>query len=153
MVGVSSVVGVASVVGVSSVVGVAQHELQRVWAWLMSVGYCLNEWRASFSFRQRLQEMQHFYNSAFQPIDPRTLNSSLGKLGGDPFYDRCPWFRLIGRSFVYLSNLLVPFSLVHNVAVVGEKGEVKGHMTVSVRFMEGEIHHQVRLSYLFLTSV
>lgn len=33
----------------------------------------------------------------------------------------------------------MPLSLVHNVAVVGEKGEVKGHMTVSVRFMEGKV--------------
>lgn len=89
------------------------------------------------SFRQRLEEMQQFYNTSFHS-DPRTLNSSLGMLGGDPFYDRYPWFRLIGRSFIYLSNLLVPFSLVHKVAVVGEKGEVKGHMTVSVRFMEGK---------------
>lgn len=104
-----------------------------------------------FVHRQRLQEMQHFYNSAFQSINPRTLNSSLGMLGGDPFYDRYPWFRLIGRSFVYLSNLLVPFSLVHDVAVVGEKGEVKGHMTVSVRFMEGKVIAKqtgVILSYL-----
>ena len=89
--------------------------------------------------RQRLEEMRYLYNTAFHP-NPRTPNSSLGMMGGDPFYDRYPWFRLIGRSFVYLSNLLVPFSLVHNVAVVGEKGEVKGHMTVSVRFMEGQFY-------------
>ena len=41
------------------------------------------------------------------------------------------------RSFVYLSNLLVPLSLVHKVAIVSEKGEVKGHVTISVRFMPG----------------
>ena len=38
---------------------------------------------------------------------------------------------------MYLSNLLVPLSLVQNVAIVSDKGEVKGHLTVSVRFMEG----------------
>ena len=42
------------------------------------------------------------------------------------------------RSFVYLSNLLVSLSLVHKVAIVSEKGEVKGHLTVSIRFMSGE---------------
>lgn len=26
----------------------------------------------------------------------------------DPFYDRFPWFRLIGRGLVFLQNLLVP---------------------------------------------
>ena len=57
---------------------------------------------------------------------------------GDPFYDRHPWFRVIGRCFVYLSNLLVPLSLVHDVAIVSDQGEVKGHLTVSVRFMSGE---------------
>jgi hypothetical protein len=28
--------------------------------------------------------------------------------GGDPVYDRFTWFRLIGRSFVYLTNLMYP---------------------------------------------
>ena len=45
------------------------------------------------------------------------------------------------RSFVYLSNLLVPLSLVHKVAIVSNKGEVKGHLTVSIRFMAGMIKH------------
>ena len=58
-------------------------------------------------------------------------------LGSDPFYDKTPWFKLIGRSFVFLSNLLVPISLVRKVAIVGEKGEVKGHLTISVRYMTG----------------
>ena len=42
------------------------------------------------------------------------------------------------RSFVFLSNLLVSLSLVHTVAIVSEKGEVKGHLTVSIRFMSGK---------------
>ena len=91
-----------------------------------------------FSSRQRLEDMRYVYDTVSHS-DPRTMtscNSTIG--GGDPFYDRYPWFRLIGRSFVYLSNLLVPLSLVHNVAIVGEKGEVKGHLTVSVRFMHGK---------------
>ena len=47
------------------------------------------------------------------------------------------------RSFVYLSNLLVPLSLVHKVAIVSEKGEVKGHVTISVRFMPGVRKRQI----------
>ena len=66
-------------------------------------------------------------------------SSTLGISGGDPFYDRHPWFRVIGRGFVYLSNLLVPLSLVHDVAIVSDQGEVKGHLTVSVRFMAGKL--------------
>ena len=130
--------GVAIFVSVTIFVGVTWfkcgHDQYSLWVWFMWV------WFYKGRSRQRLEEMRHFYDSTYRSHDPRTLNSSLGMLGGDPFYDRCPWFRLIGRSFVYLSNLLVPFSLVHKVAVVGEKGEVKGHMTVSVRFMEGNVY-------------
>ncbi|CAG4951592.1 unnamed protein product [Colias eurytheme] len=53
--------------------------------------------------------------------------------GGDPFYDRFPWFRLVGRSFVYLSNLLYPVPLIHKVAIVNEKGDVKGYLRVAVQ--------------------
>ncbi|XP_059023454.1 kinesin-like protein KIF1A isoform X1 [Mustela lutreola] len=53
--------------------------------------------------------------------------------GRDPFYDRPPLFSLVGRAFVYLSNLLYPVPLVHRVAVVSEKGEVKGFLRVAVQ--------------------
>ncbi|XP_067383257.1 kinesin-like protein KIF1B isoform X2 [Channa argus] len=53
--------------------------------------------------------------------------------GQDPFYDRSPWFILVGRAFVYLSNLLYPVTLVHRVAIVTEKGEVQGFLRVGVQ--------------------
>ncbi|XP_040909649.1 kinesin-like protein KIF1B isoform X2 [Toxotes jaculatrix] len=53
--------------------------------------------------------------------------------GQDPFYDRSPWFTLVGRAFVYLSNLLYPVPLVHRVAVVTEKGAVRGFLRVGVQ--------------------
>lgn len=52
---------------------------------------------------------------------------------GDPFYDRFPWFRLIGRSFIYLSNLLYPVPLVHKIPIVNERGDVKGYIRVAVQ--------------------
>ena len=36
------------------------------------------------------------------------------------------------RAFVYLSNLLHNVPLVHKVAVVNEKGEVKGYLRVAI---------------------
>ena len=33
--------------------------------------------------------------------------------GCDPFYDRFPWFRRVGRAVVYLSNLMYPVPLIH----------------------------------------
>nr|XP_043893486.1 kinesin-like protein KIF1B isoform X9 [Solea senegalensis] len=53
--------------------------------------------------------------------------------GQDPFYDRSPWFTLVGRAFVYLSNLLYPVPLVHRVAIVTEKGAVRGFLRVGVQ--------------------
>ncbi|KAG8142372.1 hypothetical protein E2320_006299, partial [Naja naja] len=59
--------------------------------------------------------------------------------GHDPFYDRSPWFILVGRAFVYLSNLLYPVPLIHRVAVVSEKGEVRGFLRVAVQAIAAKI--------------
>uniref|UniRef100_A0AAZ3Q1L1 plus-end-directed kinesin ATPase n=1 Tax=Oncorhynchus tshawytscha TaxID=74940 RepID=A0AAZ3Q1L1_ONCTS len=59
--------------------------------------------------------------------------------GLDPFYDRSPLFSVVGRAFVYLSNLLYPVPLVHRVAIVSEKGEVKGFLRVAVQAISGKI--------------
>ncbi|XP_061680602.1 kinesin-like protein KIF1A isoform X2 [Syngnathoides biaculeatus] len=58
--------------------------------------------------------------------------------GQDPFYDRSPLFSVVGRSFVYLSNLLYPVPLVHRVAIVGEKGDVKGFLRVAVQAISAD---------------
>ena len=52
--------------------------------------------------------MREMYESACHP-DPSPPSSSLsmGMLGGDPFYDRNPWFRLIGRYMcIYCTSSL-----------------------------------------------
>ncbi|XP_053307973.1 kinesin-like protein KIF1B isoform X5 [Spea bombifrons] len=64
--------------------------------------------------------------------------SDLFSDGQDPFYDRSPWFILVGRAFVYLSNLLFPVPLVHRVAVVSEKGDVRGFLRVAVQAIAGD---------------
>ncbi|XP_058493686.1 kinesin-like protein KIF1A isoform X13 [Solea solea] len=58
--------------------------------------------------------------------------------GQDPFYDRSPLFSVVGRAFVYLSNLLYPVPLVHRVAIVSEKGEVKGFLRVAVQAISAD---------------
>uniref|UniRef100_A0A8C6TQ55 plus-end-directed kinesin ATPase n=1 Tax=Neogobius melanostomus TaxID=47308 RepID=A0A8C6TQ55_9GOBI len=58
--------------------------------------------------------------------------------GLDPFYDRAPLFSVVGRAFVYLSNLLYPVPLVHRVAIVSEKGEVKGFLRVAVQAISAD---------------
>jgi Mg-chelatase subunit ChlI len=54
-------------------------------------------------------------------------------IGGDPFYDRFPWFRLIGRSFVFLNSLMHNVPLIQKVAIVSEKGIVKGWLSVALQ--------------------
>ncbi|CAL8392891.1 unnamed protein product [Boreogadus saida] len=89
--------------------------------------------------RQRLDLMREMYDRAAEVPSSNALDDSESAMtGGDPFYDRFPWFRLVGRSFVYLSNLLYPVPLVHRVAVVNEKGEVKGFLRVAVQAISGD---------------
>ncbi len=66
------------------------------------------------------------------PTSPEPQNTE-SMVGGDPFYDRFPWFRLVGRSFVYLSNLLHNVPLIHKVAIVSEKGVVRGWLSVALQ--------------------
>merc|ERR1719414_2539086 len=58
--------------------------------------------------------------------------------GCDPFYDRFPWFRRVGRAVVYLSNLTYPVPLIHRIAIVNEKGDVKGYLRVAVQAVLGK---------------
>uniref|UniRef100_A0A672MNN8 plus-end-directed kinesin ATPase n=1 Tax=Sinocyclocheilus grahami TaxID=75366 RepID=A0A672MNN8_SINGR len=69
--------------------------------------------------------------------DEEELCRSSGKTE-DPFYDRSPLFSVVGRAFVYLSNLLYPVPLVHRVAIVNEKGEVKGFLRVAVQAISAD---------------
>ncbi|XP_066137227.1 kinesin-like protein KIF1A isoform X2 [Saccopteryx bilineata] len=83
--------------------------------------------------RQRLELMREMYDRAAEVPSSVLEDCDNVVTGGDPFYDRFPWFRLVGRAFVYLSNLLYPVPLVHRVAIVSEKGEVKGFLRVAVQ--------------------
>lgn len=55
------------------------------------------------------------------------------------FFFSPPYF--LFRAFVYLSNLLYPVPLVHRVAIVSEKGEVKGFLRVAVQAISGKVSH------------
>ncbi|KAM3619080.1 uncharacterized protein V6R79_002577 [Siganus canaliculatus] len=88
--------------------------------------------------RQRLDLMREMYDRAADVPNTTTEDCENVMTGGDPFYDRFPWFRLVGRAFVYLSNLLYPVPLVHRVAIVSEKGEVKGFLRVAVQAISAD---------------
>ncbi|XP_026055821.1 kinesin-like protein KIF1B isoform X9 [Carassius auratus] len=84
--------------------------------------------------KQRLDQMREMYDRAGEMASSNPSEDVEGALtGSDPFYDRFHWFKLVGRAFVYLSNLLYPVPLVHRVAIVTEKGDVRGFLRVGVQ--------------------
>ncbi|XP_030589094.1 kinesin-like protein KIF1B isoform X4 [Archocentrus centrarchus] len=83
--------------------------------------------------KQRLDQMRAMYDRAGEMASTHQEDCEGTLTGNDPFYDRFHWFKLVGRAFVYLSNLLYPVPLVHRVAIVTEKGEVRGFLRVGVQ--------------------
>ncbi|XP_039657237.1 kinesin-like protein KIF1B isoform X19 [Perca fluviatilis] len=83
--------------------------------------------------KQRLDQMREMYDRAGEMASTNQEDGEGSMTGNDPFYDRFHWFKLVGRAFVYLSNLLYPVPLVHRVAIVTEKGEVRGFLRVGVQ--------------------
>uniref|UniRef100_A0A672IDD9 plus-end-directed kinesin ATPase n=1 Tax=Salarias fasciatus TaxID=181472 RepID=A0A672IDD9_SALFA len=83
--------------------------------------------------KQRLDQMREMYDRAGEMASSHQEDGEGTLTGNDPFYDRFHWFKLVGRSFVYLSNLLYPVPLVHRVAIVTEKGDVRGFLRVGVQ--------------------
>ena len=92
-----------------------------------------------FHRRQRLELMREMYQNdadvststdivAKNQTTPATTSAlSEGNpeatvpVGTDPFYDRFPWFRMVGRAYVYLTNLMHPVPLIHRLAVANDK--------------------------------
>lgn len=91
--------------------------------------------------RQRLELMREMYQNEAEVSpsspDPNSTSKEMN-LNADPFYDRFPWFRLVGRAVVYLSNLMYPVPLIHRIAIVNEKGDVKGYLRVAVQAILGK---------------
>ncbi|XP_029911302.1 kinesin-like protein KIF1B isoform X9 [Myripristis murdjan] len=83
--------------------------------------------------KQRLDQMREMYDRAGEMASSNQEDCEGTLTGSDPFYDRFHWFKLVGRAFVYLSNLLYPVPLVHRVAIVTEKGDVRGFLRVGVQ--------------------
>lgn len=76
------------------------------------------------------------------PVWDMSITPILLFMFGSPFFlFFCPLFPpyFLFRAFVYLSNLLYPVPLVHRVAIVSEKGEVKGFLRVAVQAISGKV--------------
>lgn len=87
--------------------------------------------------RKRLELMREMYKNEADasPTSPDSDNS----IGVDPFHDRFPWFRLVGRSYLYLSNLLFSMSIIQKIPIVNERGDVVGYLRVAVQAVTGQL--------------
>lgn len=74
--------------------------------------------------RERIFDMREYYHSR------------QGQ-GTDPFSDRPPWFRLVGRAFITLRSLLQEAPLEHELAIVDEEANIVGKIRVSI--MPGQV--------------
>uniref|UniRef100_A0A8C7ZZ33 Kinesin family member 1B n=1 Tax=Oryzias sinensis TaxID=183150 RepID=A0A8C7ZZ33_9TELE len=88
--------------------------------------------------KQRLEQMREMYDRAGEMASTHQEDGEGTLTGSDPFYDRFHWFKLVGRAFVYLSNLLYPVPLIHRVAIVTEKGDVRGFLRVGVQAISAD---------------
>lgn len=97
--------------------------------------------------RSRLEPMREMYKSSSEsPSSPMESNIREGDEepnNFDPFYDRFPWFRLIGRGYVYLANLLHSLTLIQKVPIINERGDVKGYLRVAVQAVTGTDEDQL----------
>lgn len=84
---------------------------------------------------------------------PTSPESSLESSVQDPFCDRFPWFKVIGRAFLYLSNLLYSITLVQKIPIANEKGDVIGFLRVALQPVTGEKHTLPRPSDLHLLTL
>jgi kinesin family protein 1 len=74
--------------------------------------------------RERIFDMREYYHSR------------QGQ-GIDPFSDRPPWFRLVGRAFITLKSLLQEAPLEHELTIVNEEAIIVGKIRVSI--MPGQV--------------
>ena len=60
---------------------------------------------------------------------------------------------MVGRAYVYLSNLMYPVPLIHRLAVVNDKGDVKGYLRVAVQVILGKIYYKIHFNCLPLIFI
>lgn len=72
--------------------------------------------------QERIYDMREYYHS---------------RQSTDPFSDRPPWFRLIGRAFISLKSLSHETPMEHKLKIVDENARVVGKLRVSI--MPGQI--------------
>ncbi|KAI6649527.1 Kinesin-like protein [Oopsacas minuta] len=99
--------------------------------------------------QQRIYAMHEMYEAcakletisplikACNPDDHSRDPISVGN-GNNPFFDRNPWYSLIGRSYVYLTHILLPMALEQTIAIVTDRGDVMGHIDVLLQLCDDD---------------
>ena len=91
----------------------------------------INRWPID-KLKYRLNLMRNIQGDINQDI-PTNCDAYDSACTNDPFYDRNHWCTIIGRAYLYLSNLLHPITVVQKIVVVSDSGDVKGYLRVVVQ--------------------
>ncbi|XP_046845010.1 kinesin-like protein unc-104 isoform X2 [Xenia sp. Carnegie-2017] len=83
-------------------------------------------------FSERLKKMKDLYHKIMMASDFSDANID------DPFYDDFPWYRFIGRSFVFLSHVAYGVALDQTVPIINEKCEILGRISVRIEPIAGD---------------
>ena len=84
-------------------------------------------------FNEFMKDNRYIEQNEKSPNSPESeKGSSIIEDINDPFTDRPTWYRLIGRSYLYLSNLLYNVRMVQTIPIVNEKCDIKGYLQVLI---------------------
>lgn len=97
----------------------------------MNVG-ATNYWPLD-KLRYRLELMRNIQNGNSIQETHLETDAYDSACTDDPFYDRHHWCTIIGRAYLYLSNLLHPITVAQSIPVVDDLGHVKGYLRVVVQ--------------------
>lgn len=93
----------------------------------------INHWPLS-KLKYRLDLMRKLQEKdANQDKDFLNCDAYDSACTNDPFYDRHHWCTIIGRAYLYLSNLLHPITILQKIPVVNESGDIKGYLRVVIQ--------------------
>lgn len=92
----------------------------------------INRWPVD-KLKYRLELMRNIQEGDGNPDILTNCDAYDSACTNDPFYDRHHWCTIIGRAYLYLSNLLHPITVVQKIAVVNDSGDVKGYLRVVIQ--------------------
>lgn len=96
-----------------------------------------NHWPLE-KLKYRLNLMRNLLRDTDEIQDSTTIDTDAydSACTNDPLYDRHHWCTIIGRAYLYISNLLHPVTVAQTIPVVNDQGHVKGYLRVVIQAVD-----------------